>query len=59
MPEAFVGEGAILLSRPRPAVDGPQDTLTVMVFWQGQWVPCAPPVTTQPGVDIPNLPPLP
>lgn len=57
--EAFVGEAAI----PANPYPGQQwmnpDTLTVMVFWQGQWVPCAPPVTTQPGVDIPNLPPLP
>ena len=57
--DAFVGEAAIP-DKPYPGQQWMNpDTLTVMVFWQGQWVPCAPPVTTQPGVDIPALPSLP
>lgn len=59
VPEAFVGEASI----PANPYPGQQwmnpDTLTVMVFWQGIWVPCAPPVHSDGGVSIPNLPPLP
>lgn len=59
IPEAFVGEAAL----PESPYPGQQwmnpDTLTVMVFWQGIWVPCAPPVHSDGGVSIPSLPLLP